>query len=115
MAISSLGSVATPMDAQTLSLTQNVPVNPLNTIKKASPEKIDAVAKNFESQFVSQMLESMFSTLDLKDGLGGSDTEETFQSMMISEYGKVITRAGGLGVADQIKREMLKMQEVKQS
>jgi hypothetical protein len=33
---------------------------------------------------------------------------------MIDEYGKLISRSGGLGIADQVKREMLKIQEVAQ-
>ena len=80
--------------------------------KGLTPEKIDAVAKDFESNFISQMLQSMFDTSDIKDGLGGSEAEETFQSMMVEQYGKVIARTGGIGVADQIKRSMLAMQEV---
>jgi Rod binding domain-containing protein len=75
-------------------------------------EKINATAKDFEAQFVSEMLSSMFSTLDVKEGLGGSDAEETFQSLMVNEYGKVIARTGGIGIADQIKRDMLKLQEM---
>jgi Rod binding domain-containing protein len=83
----------------------------LNGVKQASMAQIDAVAKDFEAQFISQMLSSMFATRDAKDSLGGSDTEETYQSMMVNEYGKIIAKAGGLGVADQIKRHMLHLQE----
>ena len=32
--------------------------------------------------------------------------------MMTEEYGKIIARSGGIGVADHVKREMLRMQEV---
>ncbi len=84
----------------------------LNAAKHYSEEQINAVAKDFEAQFVSQMLENMFSTVDTKDSLGGSDAEETYKSLLINEYGKTITRTGGLGIADQIKRDMLKHQEV---
>lgn len=82
------------------------------TGKNISPEKMDEVAQDFEAHFISQMLENMFSTIDTREGLGGSDSEEIYRSMMVDEYGKMITRAGGIGVADQIKREMLKLQEV---
>lgn len=80
--------------------------------KGVTMEKIEATAKEFESQFISQMLESMFATRDVKDSLGGSEAEETYQSMMVSEYGKIISRSGGIGVADQIKKAMLKLQEM---
>jgi len=80
--------------------------------KGATMEKIEATAKEFEAQFLSQMLESMFATRKAEDSLGGSETEETYQSMLITEYGKVLSRTGGIGIADQIKRSMLKLQEV---
>ena len=80
--------------------------------KGVSAEKIDAVAHEFEAQFISQMLENMFSGIDTKESLGGSGEEETYRSMLTDEYGKLMARAGGIGVADSVKREMLKMQEV---
>lgn len=79
---------------------------------KASPEKIDQVARDFEAQFISQMLENMFSTVDAKGMFGGSDEEEFYRDMIVDEYGKLISRTGGIGVADHVKREMLRMQEV---
>jgi Rod binding domain-containing protein len=79
---------------------------------KASPEKIDQIAQEFESQFVAQMLSSMFSTVDTKEALGGNDAEEVYQSMLINEYGKILARTGGVGVADQVKRVMINQQEV---
>jgi Rod binding domain-containing protein len=80
--------------------------------KGLSEAKIDAVAHEFEAQFISQMLENMFSNLDTKDALGGSNEEETYRSLLVDEYGKMIARTGGIGVADHVKREMLQMQEV---
>ena len=83
--------------------------------KGVSAEKIDAVAHDFEAQFISQMLENMFSNVDTKDSLGGSNEEETYRSMLTDEYGKLMARAGGIGVADHVKREMLRMQEMSQN
>ncbi len=80
---------------------------------KASAEKIDTVASEFEAQFISQMLSNMFSTVDSKDSLGGSDSEEVYQSLLIDEYGKILAKSGGVGVADQVKRIMISQQEVK--
>lgn len=80
--------------------------------KGMSEEKIDSVSQEFEAQFISQMLSNMFATVDTKESLGGSDAEDTYRSMMVDQYGTMISRAGGIGVADYVKREMLKMQEV---
>ena len=79
---------------------------------EASMAKIDKVAGEFESQFIGQMLENMFSTVDTGEFLGGGEAEEMYRSMIIDEYGKLMSRSGGIGVADHIKREMLRMQEV---
>ena len=34
--------------------------------------------------------------------------------MMVQEYGKAIARSGGIGIADSVQREILKMQENQQ-
>lgn len=78
----------------------------------ASAEQVDKVAREFEAQFISQMLENMFSTIDVKNSLGGGESEEFYRDMLVNEYGKVIANSGGIGVADHVKREMLRMQEV---
>lgn len=80
--------------------------------KTMSPEKMDAAANEFEAQFISQMLSNMFSTVDPEESLGGSESEEIYRSMMIDEYGKIIARTGGVGIADQVKQMMIKQQEV---
>ena len=84
----------------------------LGGVTKATPEQIDATAQDFEAQFISQMMENMFSTVDTDGALDGGESEKTYRSMMIDQYGKMIAKSGGIGVADQVKREMLKLQEV---
>lgn len=79
---------------------------------KATPEQMDATAKEFESQFIAQMMSSMFSTVDKEESLAGSDAEDMYQSMLQSEYGKIVARTGGIGVADQVKQIMIQQQEV---
>jgi len=34
-----------------------------------------------------------------------------FRSMLTAEYGKQVTKRGGLGIADQVYRELLRAQE----
>ena len=79
---------------------------------KASEAKIDATAREFESQFIAQMMSTMFSTVDTSESLAGSDAEDVYQSMLETEYGKIVSRTGGLGIADQVKQIMIKQQEV---
>ena len=90
----------------------------LEAIKKAklagkgSEAKIDEAAQDFEAQFISQMMEGMFSTVETNEEFGGGEGEEMFRSLLTNEYGKLMARTGGIGVADHVKREMIKMQEV---
>ncbi|MBA4274687.1 MAG: chemotaxis protein [Alphaproteobacteria bacterium] len=74
--------------------------------------KIDATAQEFEAQFIAQMMENMFSTIQTNSEFGGGQAEEVYRSLLVNEYGKMIARTGGVGVADHVKREMIRMQEV---
>ena len=42
---------------------------------------------------------------------GGGNSEKVYRDMQVDEYGKAISKAGGIGLADSIMREMIKMQE----
>lgn len=80
--------------------------------RTADPAKAEAVAQDFEAQFISSMLDTMFATIPTDGVLGGGQEEETYRSLLVNEYGKLIARQGGIGVADHVKREMMKLQEV---
>ena len=81
--------------------------------KAASPEEVDAAAKDFEAFFVSQVLENMFAGIRTDGIFGGGHAEGVFRSLMLQEYGKVIADQGGIGLSDAVKRDMLRLQEVK--
>ncbi|GEO81788.1 rod-binding protein [Pararhodospirillum oryzae] len=68
-------------------------------------------AKDFESFFIAQMLQPMFEGLSTEAPFGGGHAEEVWRSLMVDEYGKMISRAGGIGVTDQVMAFMLKNQE----
>jgi peptidoglycan hydrolase FlgJ len=70
-------------------------------------------AQEFEATFLSQMLQPMFANLGAEKPFGGGSGEDMWRSMQVEEYGKAIAQKGGIGVADQVFREMLKLQEVK--
>jgi flagellar protein FlgJ len=76
-------------------------------------EKIDEAAREFEAVFVSAMLQPMFEGIKPDDTFGGGKGEEMFQSLMLSEYGKIVAKTGQLGIADHVKAEMIRMQEGK--
>jgi Rod binding domain-containing protein len=71
-------------------------------------------AQAFEGVLISQMLSDMFEGVSTDGPFGGGPGEDMFRSLMIDEYGKQIATQGGLGLADDITRELLKRQEVSQ-
>ncbi len=79
--------------------------------KNASHEEIRKTAEDFETMMISQMLRPMFAGLKTEAPFGGGHAEEMWRSVMIDELGKEMTKAGGIGVTDQVMREMIKMQE----
>ncbi len=77
-----------------------------------SDKNIDAVSKDFEAVFLSQMMSQMFSGDSITGFFGGGTSGEVYKSYMLNEYGKVMAQAGGIGIATQVKRELLALQEV---
>lgn len=78
-----------------------------------NPTKDPVVAaKEFEAMFVAQMLQHMFSQIPTDGIFGGGHAEETWRSMLVEEYGQIIAKSGGIGVAEQLQRELLALQEV---
>jgi Rod binding domain-containing protein len=74
------------------------------------PDDIRRVAEEFEAVFLAEMLSPMFEGLDA-DGLGGGGLgEEIFRPMLVERYAEAISRAGGVGIADSLVRELVRMQ-----
>jgi Rod binding domain-containing protein len=69
-------------------------------------------AVDFEAVFISQMLETMFQGVRTDGPFGGGHAEGVFRSLMLKEYGQTVARAGGVGVADAVYREILRLQEI---
>ena len=59
---------------------------------------------------MAQMLRPMFEGLSTEAPFGGGHAEETWRGFMIDEMGKQISRSGGIGLADQVMAEMIRMQ-----
>lgn len=68
-------------------------------------------AEQFEAIFLSQMMAPMFETIPTDSVMGGGHAESVYRGMMVEEMGKSIARGGGIGIADSVYREIIKMQE----
>lgn len=78
------------------------------TLPTGPDARIRDAAVEFEALFLSEMLRGMSSGLG-PDGLFG---REPFGSLLRDEYARVIARAGGIGIAEATRRELLRLQEV---
>lgn len=76
--------------------------------------KIAETAKTFESSFLSVMMQQMFEGVKTSEPFGGGNGETMFRSMLTDAMSKQVTKAGGIGLAPTIQREMLKMQGLKE-
>jgi len=82
------------------------------TLDKSSAEdKARKVAEEFEASFLTTYINQMFSGLSTEGIFGGGYGEKVYRDMMNEQYAKATAANGGIGVADQVYREILSMQE----
>jgi flagellar protein FlgJ len=79
----------------------------------ALERKLDEAAKDFESVFLSQMLQTVWDTVPTDGVMGGGSGESIFRSLMIQDIGRQMANQGGIGLAPGIKAELLNLQEGK--
>ncbi len=70
------------------------------------------VAQDFEAFFLSQIVDGMFAGLDTKGPFGGGAGEKAFSGLLHDEYAKVFAKAGGIGLSDQLRTEILRLQGI---
>jgi flagellar protein FlgJ len=68
-------------------------------------------AEQFEAFFLSSIMENLFTGVGNDTLFGGGPSEGVYRSMLLQEYGKAAARNGGIGIADAVRREMVRMQE----
>jgi Rod binding domain-containing protein len=78
----------------------------------SDPVAAEHAAKEFEGWMIGQMLQPMFKSIKTNGMFGGGYGEDSFRELLVDEYGKKVAESGGLGIADMVRREILKAQEV---
>ncbi len=73
--------------------------------RKDSSSNNRAVAEQFEALFIQSMLKSMRDA-SLGDSLTGSDQTKLYQDMMDKQLSLNMSKAGGIGIADVIERQL---------
>jgi peptidoglycan hydrolase FlgJ len=69
------------------------------------------VAQDFEAFFLAQAMDSMFAGIESDKLFGGGSGENVYKSLLSQEYAKVAAKSGGVGIADAVQREILRLQE----
>jgi Rod binding domain-containing protein len=100
-------TVANPALASTAALESAATARP-----RTSEAKAREAAEAFESFFLAQVLQNLYAGMPTDGPFGGGTSEGVYRSMLNTQYAKAITEAGGVGIADAVYREILKLQEV---
>ena len=77
----------------------------------SDPTKAHKAAEDFEAFFLTQVFEEMFAGIEPDSEFGGGQGESAFRSFLLQEYGKAVAHRGGVGIADAVQKEILKLQE----
>ena len=83
----------------------------LATSRIFGADRKKAVAQEFEAVFLSNMLEEMFAGLAEEGPMGAGAGTGTWRSFLTDQYAKTITANGGVGLADQVHRQLIALQE----
>ncbi len=108
--MSGLSALSTPISLLKPTTPPTTPAVPMSATEAAKREAIKKTATDFEASFLSTMLGQMFEGVETSAPFGGGEGEAAFKSFMVDAYAKQMAKAGGVGVAASVQREMLKMQ-----
>jgi Rod binding domain-containing protein len=92
---------------------QASPTGPVSAAELAKRGQIKETASKFETSFLSVMMQSMFEGVKTSEPFGGGQGEDMFKSLLTEAMAKEVTKAGGVGLASTVQREMLKLQGLK--
>jgi peptidoglycan hydrolase FlgJ len=70
-------------------------------------DKMRAQAQDFESMFISSMMQHMFTGIGKDGPLGSGPSVGPWRSLLTEQYAKSFVKAGGLGLANQVYKSML--------
>jgi peptidoglycan hydrolase FlgJ len=93
-ALDALAGVAAKAPKLSLDKTQNL-------------EKAKSTAQDFESVFLNNMFQQMFTGLDGEGPFGGSGATGVWRSFLTDEYSKSFAKAGGIGITNEVYRSLI--------
>ena len=65
--------------------------------------------------FLNTLMKEMFSSIETKEeSFGGGFAEETWRGMQAEQFANSLAEQGGIGLADQLMGDLLRLQEANQ-
>jgi len=71
---------------------------------------VEKTANDFEAFFLTQVLETLQSGIKTEAPFGGGPGEKAWKSFLNEAYADAMVRAGGIGLADRLKAEIIALQ-----
>lgn len=87
----------------------------ISPVSVKSRAEIKKAAQDFEAVFISEMIRPIFDHLsDEQNPLfgGGGYEQEVYNSFLVDQLGKSVAQRGGIGIAQSVEKELLKLQEI---
>jgi flagellar protein FlgJ len=72
--------------------------------------KAKSAAGEFESMFLNSMFQQMSTSVDGDGPYGGSGALKVWRSFLTDQYAKMYAQSGGVGIAQHVYDELLKLQ-----
>jgi len=85
----------------------------MDALTKVSPQaqaKAKSTATDFEGMFLNQMFAQMTSGLKGEGPYGDTQGTGVWRSMLTEQYAKSFAKAGGVGIASNVYRELILQQ-----
>jgi flagellar protein FlgJ len=84
-------------------------------IKTPGYERLHQQAKDLEGVFLNTLMKEMFSSIKTDEqSMGGGFAEETWRGMQAEQFANAMADRGGIGLADSLMGDLLKLQEAAQ-
>ena len=81
-------------------------------VPPAVAAKARGAAQDFEAVFLNAMFGQMFSGVG-EGPFSGGQAAKTWQGFLTDEYAKNFAKAGGIGIADTVYKELIALQEAR--
>ena len=87
-----------------------VPALATANVSPAVAAKARASAQDFEAVFLNSMFSQMFTNVN-EGPFSGGQAANTWRSFLTEEYSKNFAKAGGVGIADHVFKQLIAVQE----